>query len=114
FRRDSDLNRPAVGPAIGVFHFLRAALLDWNVLHTITYFPIERRRGKCDVERDAIILRREGFQVSTDLIGDIPGVSRAIGPHKHKVDRAALHEMSSSVIGYDGVRHAMLAQFPGS
>ena len=111
-RRHAHLDVPPVRPAVGMFHFFRAALFDRDLRQPVAHLPIERRRRQRDVKRHAVILRRQRLQIGADLVRNIAGERGAVRSNNHQVHLAALHEVAARVVGNDGVRDAMFAQFP--
>ncbi len=57
-------------------------------------------------------MRRQRFQIGADLIGDIAVGGGAVGADDTQIDHPVLHQMAAGVVGDDGVRHAVLAEFP--
>ena len=47
---------------------------------------IDRRDGRGDVERDAVLLRQHGDGVGADLVGDVAVGGDAIGADDHEID----------------------------
>ena len=94
---------------VGVAHFFRTAFLDRYLVYAITNLPIKGRGGKRYIKWDAVIFCGKRFEIGADLVGNIAGLRRPIGPHDHGVYFAALHQMATRIIRDDGVRHAMFA-----
>ena len=89
------------------------ALLDRNFGEPVTHRPIDRRRRQRHVERHAVVLGRERFEIGADLVANVAVRGDAVGPHDREVDHAVLHQMAAGIVADHRMRHAVLAQLPG-
>ena len=105
--------RPGCGRAGQVRHLLGATLFDRNLLHAVAHAPVDGRGGEGDVEGHVVVVRGERLQVRADLVGDVAGARGAVGADDAEVHHAVLHQMTAGVVGDDGMRHALLVEFPG-
>ena len=75
--------------------------------------PVDGRGGQRDIERHAIVVRRERLQIGADLVATSPVRGDAVGADDREIDHAVLHQMAAGIVGDHGVRHAVLAELPG-
>ena len=74
--------------------------------------PVDGGTWQRDVKRHAVVARGERLEVSADLVADIALRRGAVGADDAEIDQPVLHEMPARVVDDDGMRHAMLVQFP--
>ena len=74
--------------------------------------PVDRRRGRRDVERNAAVARRQRLQVRADLVDHVAGRRRPVGADEDDVDLAPLHQVPARVVDDHRVRDAVRAQLP--
>ena len=89
-----------------------AALLDGDFLQAVADGPVDGRARQRDVKRHAVVARGERLEVGADLVADIALRRGAVGADDAEIDQAVLHEMAARVVDDDGVRHAVLVEFP--
>ena len=70
-------------------------------------------RWHSHVKRNAVVAGGQGFEVSADLVADVPGGRHPVGAHDHHVHLAALHEVAPGVVGDHGIGNPVLGQLPG-
>ncbi len=111
-RRQRHARDPAVLEAPDdMRHFAGVALLDLDFGEAVADRPVDRSVRRRDIERHAIGARRERLEIGADLVGGVAARGDPIGADDRQIDAPALHEMAAGVVGDDGVRHAVLAEF---
>ena len=95
-------------------HLVGRALLDRDAASSRRAVdrPVDRRRGRRDVERDAAVARRERLQVRADLVDHVARRRRPVRADQHDVDLPALHQVPARVVDDHRVRDAVRAQLP--
>jgi hypothetical protein len=63
--------------------------------------------------RNAVVGAGQRLEIGADLVGDVAVGGDAVGADDHRVDLALAHQDAGGVVGDQGVRHAVLGQFPG-
>ena len=105
----SALYRQAAGPVIfSTSSWLRSSM---GMSRPDSQRPVDGGAGQRHIEGHVVVLRRQRLQIGADLVGDIAIGGDAVGAHDHHVHLARLHVMAAGIVGQDGVRHAMAAQF---
>ena len=107
------LDAPVGGAAGHVRHFVGAALFDRNLPDAVIDTKVDGRRRQCNIERHAIVVRGERLQIGPDLVADVAIGGDPVGADDGEIDHAVLHQMAAGVVGDHGVRHAVVAEFPG-
>ena len=105
----------AVGGAPGHMRDLvGAALLDRDFAHAVRDRPVD---GRATAARHRTARRCPAPPAPSDRCRSCwrrrrCAVTRSV-PTMHEIDPAVLHQMAAGIVGDDGVRHAVLAEFPG-
>ena len=90
-----------------------AALFDRDVTHAVGDAPVDGRRRQGDIERHAIVMRRERLEIGADLVAHVAGARRAVAADDDEIDQPVLHEMAAGVVGDDRMRNLFAQQFEG-
>src|ERR1700675_2578032 len=85
------------------------ALLDWNFA-AVGRGEIDGRSRRCDVERDTVFFRQDGYCVGADLVGHVSVGSDTISTDDDGSDFSLLHHDPSHVVGDDGGGDAIFHQ----
>src|SRR5690606_39261254 len=103
---------PSAHRPADIFDFMPTAVFNGYLAQPVLDLPVDGRARQRDIERHAIVLRREGFEIGADLVADIARRRRPVSTRDAKIDLALLHQMATRVIDDQRMRHAMLAKLP--
>ena len=79
---------PAAGHARDRRDLVGRALFDRDAVRRALDRPVDRRRGRRDVERNAAVARGQRLQVRADLVDDVAGRRRPVRADEDDVDLA--------------------------
>src|SRR5262249_20026619 len=115
FRHDAHgLDAAVGGAAAHGCDFVGPALFDRHLGKPIRHREIDGWRRQAYIERHAIVLGCERLEIGADLVADVAVGGDPVRPHDHHVDHAVLHQVAAGIIRDHRVRHAVLAELPGS
>ena len=104
--------RPFGGTTGHIRNLIRGALLDWNLTQSIVDTEVDRGRRQCNIEWNAIIVRRERFQIRPNLVANVSIGRDPIRTDDDKINHAMLHQMTAGIVRDNRVRDALMSKFP--